>query len=116
MASKDQDLVKHGTNLPNYLYQYEGKTGNTLEKMYNFGVLDWSRVENWKSNTKVITKTNNNHWKTSRVNYLTTTSLGQINKHQKVHCSIHLSVGSLTPASRKFQKASSSKPAQHISI
>ncbi|KAJ0521275.1 hypothetical protein HanRHA438_Chr10g0447081 [Helianthus annuus] len=59
MASKDQDLVKHGTNLPNYLYQYEGKTGNTLEKMYNFGVLDWSRVENWKSNTKVITKTNN---------------------------------------------------------
>ncbi|KAI3806584.1 hypothetical protein L1987_22493 [Smallanthus sonchifolius] len=58
MVYKDQDLVRHGTNLRNYL-QCEGKSGNTLVKTFNFGVLDWDRIEKWKSNTKFIKKTNN---------------------------------------------------------
>ncbi|KAI3760653.1 hypothetical protein L1987_51051 [Smallanthus sonchifolius] len=58
MVYKDQDLVKHGTNLPNYL-QCEGKSGNTLVKTFNFGVLDWNRIEKWKSSTKFIKKTSN---------------------------------------------------------
>ncbi|KAD1189680.1 hypothetical protein R6Q59_025678 [Mikania micrantha] len=58
MVYKDQELVKHGTNLPKFLW-YEGKKGNSLEKTFNFGVLDWNRIQKWKSNTKFVKKTNN---------------------------------------------------------
>ncbi|XP_071698751.1 uncharacterized protein [Rutidosis leptorrhynchoides] len=46
---KDDGLVKHMRNLPGYL-QSVGKGENIL----NFGVLDWGRLENWKSNEKRI--------------------------------------------------------------
>ncbi|XP_024981546.1 uncharacterized protein LOC112518173 isoform X1 [Cynara cardunculus var. scolymus] len=55
MVYKNEDIVKHGRNLPGYL-QCEGKSKNTQGKTFNFGVLDWSRLENWKSNTKRIMK------------------------------------------------------------
>ncbi|KAK1412940.1 hypothetical protein QVD17_34562 [Tagetes erecta] len=58
MVRREIDLVKHGTNLPDYL-QCEGKSGNIVEKTFSFGVLDWNRVEKWKSNTKFTKKTNN---------------------------------------------------------
>ncbi|KAJ9544617.1 hypothetical protein OSB04_024324, partial [Centaurea solstitialis] len=55
MVYKSEDLVKHGRNLPGYL-QCEGNSQNTQDKTFNFGVLDWSHLENWKSNTKRVMK------------------------------------------------------------
>ncbi|XP_023731687.1 uncharacterized protein LOC111879449 isoform X1 [Lactuca sativa] len=49
------DLVKHSSNLPSYL-QCGGKTGNIQEKTFDFGVLDWNLLQNWKSNTNCNTK------------------------------------------------------------
>ncbi|KAL1804705.1 hypothetical protein ACET3Z_027773 [Daucus carota] len=50
---KDDELVKHMSNLPGYLQKKErgeDVQGNVL----SFGVLDWKRLENWKSNEKFI--------------------------------------------------------------
>ncbi|KAI3677916.1 hypothetical protein L6452_37190 [Arctium lappa] len=55
MVYKNEDLVKHGRNLPGYLQRW-GKSKNTQDKTFSFGVLDWSRLENWKANTKHIMK------------------------------------------------------------
>ncbi|KAL4558028.1 hypothetical protein LXL04_036224 [Taraxacum kok-saghyz] len=58
---KDADLVKHSTNLPSYL-QCGGKSGNIHENTFDFGVLDWNLLENWKSNfnTKPSSISSNN--------------------------------------------------------
>nr|XP_043620828.1 uncharacterized protein LOC122592618 [Erigeron canadensis] len=50
---RDDSLVKHMTNLPGYLQRVE-KSENVQGKALNFGVLDWGRLENWKSNEKRI--------------------------------------------------------------
>ncbi|CAI9301384.1 unnamed protein product [Lactuca saligna] len=55
IVHKVGDLVKHSSNLPSYL-QCGGKTGNIQEKTFDFGVLDWNLLQNWKSNTNRITK------------------------------------------------------------
>lgn len=49
----DNGLVKHMRNLPGYLQRVE-KGENVQGKALNFGVLDWGRLENWKSNEKRI--------------------------------------------------------------
>lgn len=47
-AAQHEELVKHMSNLPGYLKSSDrGK--NIQEKALNFGVLDWSRLEKWKS-------------------------------------------------------------------
>ncbi|KAK9055499.1 hypothetical protein SSX86_026582 [Deinandra increscens subsp. villosa] len=51
--SKDDGPVKHMRNLPGYL-QGVAKGYNIQGKALNFGVLDWGRLENWKSNEKRI--------------------------------------------------------------
>uniref|UniRef100_A0A5B7AC76 DUF3527 domain-containing protein n=1 Tax=Davidia involucrata TaxID=16924 RepID=A0A5B7AC76_DAVIN len=52
-ANKDDELVKHMSNLPGYLQRVErGK--NLQEKALNFGVLDWAHLEKWKYNRKHI--------------------------------------------------------------
>ncbi|XP_071720571.1 uncharacterized protein [Rutidosis leptorrhynchoides] len=50
---KDDSLVKHMRNLPGYL-QSARKGENIQGQALNFGVLDWGRLENWKSNEKRI--------------------------------------------------------------
>ncbi|KAI3801331.1 hypothetical protein L1987_29435 [Smallanthus sonchifolius] len=50
---KDDGPVKHMKNLPGYLQRVE-KVYNIQGKALNFGVLDWGRLENWKSNEKRI--------------------------------------------------------------
>nr|GEW58648.1 hypothetical protein [Tanacetum cinerariifolium] len=76
---KDYDLVKHGRNLPEYLH-CGGESANTQDKAHNFGVLDWSRLENWKSNRKTIMKTSINksipqsYQKRSNISQLTSRS------------------------------------------
>ncbi|PWA50063.1 hypothetical protein CTI12_AA476400 [Artemisia annua] len=57
---KDHDLVKHGRNLPEYLH-CGGESANTQYKAHNFGVLDWTRLEHWKSDNKTIMKTSINN-------------------------------------------------------
>ncbi|KVI12112.1 Protein of unknown function DUF3527 [Cynara cardunculus var. scolymus] len=53
MGDKDDSLVKHMKNLPGFLQRVE-KGENIQGKALNFGVLDWGRLENWKSNEKRI--------------------------------------------------------------
>ncbi|KAI3772633.1 hypothetical protein L6452_03823 [Arctium lappa] len=53
MGDKDDGLVKHMRNLPGFLQRVE-KGENIQGKALNFGVLDWGRLENWKSNEKRI--------------------------------------------------------------
>lgn len=53
MGDKDDGLVKHMRNLPGFLQRVE-KGDNIQGKALNFGVLDWGRLENWKSNEKRI--------------------------------------------------------------
>ncbi|KAK1420716.1 hypothetical protein QVD17_22538 [Tagetes erecta] len=50
---KDDGPVKHMRNLPEYLQRVE-KGYDIQGKALNFGVLDWGRLENWKSNEKRI--------------------------------------------------------------
>jgi hypothetical protein len=52
-TSKEDELVKHMSNLPGYLQRAE--TGENLqEKALNFGVLDWAQLEKWKYKQKQI--------------------------------------------------------------
>ncbi|GLT92627.1 hypothetical protein SLE2022_104560 [Rubroshorea leprosula] len=46
-AAKNDELVKHMSNLPSYLLR-AGKQENIQEKALNVGVLDWGRLQNWK--------------------------------------------------------------------
>ncbi|KAL7169743.1 hypothetical protein ACSBR2_034724 [Camellia fascicularis] len=57
-ANKDDELIKHMSNLPGYLQQVE-KGENFQEKALNFGVLDWGRLEKWKYNKKHSPRGNN---------------------------------------------------------
>ncbi|KAJ9185291.1 hypothetical protein P3X46_004944 [Hevea brasiliensis] len=50
-ATKDDELVKYMSNLPRYLQRVDKKE-NIQDKALNVGVLDWSRLENWKCNKK----------------------------------------------------------------
>lgn len=52
---KDDELVKHMSNLPGFLQQVE-KQKSIQEKALNFGVLDWKRLEKWKYNERMSTK------------------------------------------------------------
>ncbi|CAI9780106.1 unnamed protein product [Fraxinus pennsylvanica] len=52
---KDDELVKHMSNLPGFLQQVE-KQKSIQEKALNFGVLDWKRLEKWKYNDRMPTK------------------------------------------------------------
>lgn len=47
MENKNDELVKHMSNLPCYLQRME-KGENLKEKAFNVGVLDWERLETWK--------------------------------------------------------------------
>jgi hypothetical protein len=52
-TNKEDELVKHMSNLPGYLQRPE--TGeNIQEKALNFGVLDWAQLEKWKYKQKQI--------------------------------------------------------------
>ncbi|WVZ17130.1 hypothetical protein V8G54_010112 [Vigna mungo] len=46
-ATERDELVKHMSNLPGYL-QHANRVENIEEKAFNVGVLDWSRLEQWK--------------------------------------------------------------------
>lgn len=52
---KQDELVRHMSNLPAYLQQAE-RQKNVQEKALNFGVLDWKRLEKWKYNERMPTK------------------------------------------------------------
>ncbi|KAL2533812.1 Uncharacterized protein Adt_07163 [Abeliophyllum distichum] len=52
---KDDELVKHMSNLPGFLQQV-AKQKSMQEKALNFGVLDWKRLEKWKYNERMPTK------------------------------------------------------------
>lgn len=51
---KEDELVKHMTNLPDYLQRVETR-GNLQGKALNFGVLDWSRLQNFTRNCNTRT-------------------------------------------------------------
>ncbi|CAI9779081.1 unnamed protein product [Fraxinus pennsylvanica] len=61
---KDDELVKHMSNLPSFLQQVE-KEKSVQEKALNFGVLDWKRLEKWKYNERMPAKSAKCHRKTS---------------------------------------------------
>uniref|UniRef100_A0A2P2KEQ2 Uncharacterized protein LOC105133109 n=1 Tax=Rhizophora mucronata TaxID=61149 RepID=A0A2P2KEQ2_RHIMU len=44
-AVEEEELVKYMSNLPNYLERSQ----SPQDKVLNFGVLDWSRLEKWQS-------------------------------------------------------------------
>lgn len=50
---KDDELVKHMSNLPSYLQRVD-KVEDVQEKALNFGVLNWERLEKWKTNQKLV--------------------------------------------------------------
>ncbi|XP_059667891.1 uncharacterized protein LOC132313222 isoform X2 [Cornus florida] len=57
-VTRDDELVKHMSNLPGYLQQMDrGK--NLQEKALNFGVLDWEHLEKWKYDQKHILQKGN---------------------------------------------------------
>ncbi|XP_057983753.1 uncharacterized protein LOC131168394 [Malania oleifera] len=49
--TKDDELVKYMSNLPGYL-QHMDRADSHKEKAFNFGVLDWERLEKWKHKQK----------------------------------------------------------------
>ncbi|KAM3738065.1 hypothetical protein ACB098_09G105300 [Castanea mollissima] len=52
-TSKEDELVKHMSNLPGYLQRAQ-KEENLQEKALNFGVLDWAQLEKWKHKQKQV--------------------------------------------------------------
>lgn len=51
LNSQDDELVKYMSNLPTYLQRVE-KGEKFQEKALSFGVLEWDRLEKWKSDRK----------------------------------------------------------------
>ncbi|KAI4356549.1 hypothetical protein L6164_000566 [Bauhinia variegata] len=52
-ATERDELVKHMSNLPDYLRRPD-RGENIQEKALNFGVLDWSRLEKWNNKQKHV--------------------------------------------------------------
>ncbi|KAM3690178.1 hypothetical protein ACJW31_09G103000 [Castanea mollissima] len=52
-TSKEDELVKHMSNLPGYLQRAQ-KEENLQEKALNFGVLNWAQLEKWKHKQKQV--------------------------------------------------------------
>lgn len=59
-AKKDDELVKYMSNLPGYLQCME-REEDIQGKALNVGVLDWSRLEKWKSSQKCIAARDGNN-------------------------------------------------------
>lgn len=57
--TKEDELVKHMTNLPHYLQRVE-RSENLQGKALNVGVLDWDLLEKWKQNNQSSVSTNQN--------------------------------------------------------
>lgn len=68
-ATKDDELVKHMSNLPGYLQRIE-------KGALNFGVLDWERLENWKHNQKHVPERGSTNASPTRSNSSLTSSIG----------------------------------------
>lgn len=52
-AIKDEELVKHMSNVPRYLQRMD-RGENLQEKALNFGVLNWENLEKWKYDQKPL--------------------------------------------------------------
>ncbi|KAK9986463.1 hypothetical protein SO802_031414 [Lithocarpus litseifolius] len=59
-TSKEDELVKHMSNLPGYLQRAQ-KEENLQEKALNFGVLDWAQLEKWKHKQKRVPDRSSNN-------------------------------------------------------
>lgn len=57
--TKEDELVKHMTNLPHYLQRME-RSEDLQGKALNVGVLDWDLLEKWKQNNQSSVSTNQN--------------------------------------------------------
>lgn len=74
-ATKDDELVKHMSNLPGYLQRIE-KGENLQEKALNFGVLDWERLEKWKHNQKHVPERGSTNASSTSCNSSLVSSIG----------------------------------------
>lgn len=117
-ATKDDELVKHMSNLPGYLQRSE-EGENLQEKALNFGVLNWERLENWKHNQKHVSERGStNASSTSRNSSLvlsvgpSTFSYRDQNENRKQHSKQHWSPGSNITSSGRADIYQGTKLAQ----
>lgn len=94
-TKKDDELVKHMSNLPGYLQQIE-RGENVQEKALNFGVLDWKHLERWKYDEKLIPargikkiSSNNSSYMASGTSIISSTAKRNTNKSQSKQLSSH---------------------------
>lgn len=94
---KDDELVKHMSNLPGYLQQIE-RGENDQEKALNFGVLDWKRLERWKYDEKLIpakgikklsSSSNNSSYMAGGTSIISSTAKRKTNTSQSKQLSSH---------------------------
>ncbi|CAH9130577.1 unnamed protein product [Cuscuta epithymum] len=55
MGNRDEELVKHMSNLPKYLQKAEVEK-SVQSKALNFGVIDWNHLEKWKYSDRMPAK------------------------------------------------------------
>lgn len=78
-ATQHEELVKHMSNLPDYLKRSDRGRKNIQEKALNFGVLDWSQLEKWKKKNQMFDS--NEETSSSRV---ATASSSTARRHRKL--------------------------------
>ena len=100
MATKDDELVKHMSNLPGYLQRIE-KGENLQEKALNFGVLDWERLEKWKHNQKHVPERGSTNASPTGGNSSSTLSIGSstLSSRDQNKTRIHHSKQQVSPCS-----------------
>ncbi|KAJ4980023.1 hypothetical protein NE237_010803 [Protea cynaroides] len=85
VATQNDELVKHMSNLPFYLQHVERKT-NLQEQALNFGVLDWGRLEKWKYNKKQITNRSTTYDPSASNSLSSLTTVGSSTLSGRGHC------------------------------
>ncbi|CAA2964608.1 Hypothetical predicted protein [Olea europaea subsp. europaea] len=101
---KDDELVKHMSNLPSFLQQV-AKEKSVQDKALNFGVLDWKRLEKWKYNEPMPAKCNRKTASCSNNSLVMTSGPPKISSQQGKQLTSH----SLHPSSSSPGKQPSSR-------
>ncbi|QCE03978.1 hypothetical protein DEO72_LG8g2010 [Vigna unguiculata] len=104
-ATERDELVKHMSNLPGYL-QHASRVENIEEKAFNVGVLDWSRLEQWKQKHIPVLASNfisfNSSGSSSRTAIKPSTSVGS---KEKLNDEKNLSSSGIRPSYRESGSA-----------
>ncbi|KAK7287603.1 hypothetical protein RIF29_00884 [Crotalaria pallida] len=113
-ATESDELVKHMSNLPGYLLRAD-KGEKFQEKAFSVGVLDWSRLEQWKNKQIPIPNSNFTSFNSSE-SALRTASKPSYSVHSKenAHNNKGLLSSGIRPSHRECLPESTKNPLRNV--